>query len=196
MSRGPKRYNGYFIWNFIEIPSNSLFISSRMTMGQILDIKYNNNNNNNNFDNNNNVVYNTWAFEGWNQRWRTTLPRHTVIWMYLWAEGPLTWQSQKFELYGFHFPWRLKPAVYSRVNLETCVLDTSKLANKLTSFVNKYTKKQTNFYISMTKGTIITKAVNSYQYWMGQAFIPRLNQCMFLPKQFLNTALFKLFALI
>jgi len=39
MSRGPKCYNGYFIWNFIEIPSDSLFISSRMTMGQILDIK-------------------------------------------------------------------------------------------------------------------------------------------------------------
>ena len=29
----------YFIWNFIEIPSNSLFISSRITMGQILDFK-------------------------------------------------------------------------------------------------------------------------------------------------------------
>ena len=39
MSRGHVCYNGYFTWNFIEIPSNSLFISSRMTMGQILDIK-------------------------------------------------------------------------------------------------------------------------------------------------------------
>ena len=30
---------GYFTWNsFIEIPLNSLFISSRITMGQILDI--------------------------------------------------------------------------------------------------------------------------------------------------------------
>ena len=39
MSRGHNCYNGYFTWNFIEIPSNSLFISSRMTRGQIQDIK-------------------------------------------------------------------------------------------------------------------------------------------------------------
>jgi len=39
MLHGHNCYNGYFTWNFIEIPSNSLFISSRMTMGQILDIK-------------------------------------------------------------------------------------------------------------------------------------------------------------
>ena len=34
-----KGYNGYFIRNFIEIPSNVLFISSRVTNGQILGIK-------------------------------------------------------------------------------------------------------------------------------------------------------------
>ena len=55
----------------------------------------------------------------------------------------------------------MKPAVYSWVNLETCVLNTSKLANKLTSFVNKYTKKQTNFYISVTKGTVVLAEVDS-----------------------------------
>ena len=47
MSRGHNCCNGYFtkdqsfriLFYFIEIPSNSLSISSRMTMGQILDIK-------------------------------------------------------------------------------------------------------------------------------------------------------------
>jgi len=40
MSRGHNCYYAYFTWNlFIEIPSNSLFISSRITVGQILDIK-------------------------------------------------------------------------------------------------------------------------------------------------------------
>ena len=53
----------------------------------------------------------------------------------------------------------MKPAVYGSVNLETCVLNTSKLANKLTSFVNKYTKKQTNLYISVTKGTVVLAVV-------------------------------------
>ena len=56
------------IRNFIEIPSNSLFISSRMTRGKILNIKLlinpiaittDSNNNNNNFkSNNNNIFYN------------------------------------------------------------------------------------------------------------------------------------------
>ena len=58
------------------------------------------NNNNNSY--NTNVFYNTWAFEGWNQRWRATLLRHIVIWVCICAEGTLTWLSQTFELYRFH----------------------------------------------------------------------------------------------
>ena len=58
------------------------------------------NNNNNSY--NANVFYNTWAFEGWNQRWRAALLRHIVIWVGICAEGTLTWLSQTFELYRFH----------------------------------------------------------------------------------------------
>ena len=45
---------------------------------------------NNSFSNNNNVFYNTWA-EGWNQikRWRTTVHRHTVIWICLGDKGKI-----------------------------------------------------------------------------------------------------------
>ena len=35
-----RNLNAYFISKFIEIPSNSLFISSRITRCQILDIKF------------------------------------------------------------------------------------------------------------------------------------------------------------
>ena len=57
------------------------------------------------------MYYNIWAYEGWNQRWKTVLAIHTVVWICLWADETLTWPSQKFELYRLHFLWRLKPAV-------------------------------------------------------------------------------------
>ena len=57
------------------------------------------------------MYYNIWAYEGWNQRWKTVLAIHTVVWIYLWADETLTRPSQKFELYRLHFLWRLKPAV-------------------------------------------------------------------------------------
>ena len=44
------------------------------------------------------MYYNIWAYEGWNQRWKSVLAIHTVVWICLWAEGTLTWPSQKFEL--------------------------------------------------------------------------------------------------
>ena len=32
------------------------------------------------------MYYNIWAYEGWNQRWKTVLAIHTVVWIYLWAD--------------------------------------------------------------------------------------------------------------
>ena len=106
-----------------EIPSNSLFISSRRTRNQILNIKL--------------IITTTIIMmiliiimyfttlehlKAGIKGEELLLPRHTVIWMCLWAKETLIWLSQKLELYRFHFHF-------------------CKLANNLTGFVNKYTKK-------------------------------------------------------
>ena len=125
--------NCYFIRTFIEILSNSLFISSRKTRNQILNIKL--------------IIITTIIMmiliiiimyfttlkhlKAGIKGEELLLPRHTVIWMCLWAKETLIWLSQKVELYWFHFHF-------------------CKLANNLTSFVNKYTKKWTNFFSEST----------------------------------------------
>ena len=115
--------NCYFIRTFIEIPSNSLFISSRKTRNQILNINL--------------IIITTiimmiliiiiiiiimyfTTLEHLKARIKgeeLLLPRHTVIWMCLWAKETLIWLSQKVELNRFHFHF-------------------CKLANNLTRFVN------------------------------------------------------------
>ena len=102
-----------------EIPSNSLFISSRMTRNQILNIKL--------------IITTTIIMmiliiiimyfttlehlKAGIKGEELLLPRHTVIWMCLWAKETLIWLSQKVELNRFHFHF-------------------FKLANNLTRFVN------------------------------------------------------------
>ena len=110
--------NCYFIRTFIEILSNSLFISSRKTRNQILNIKL--------------IVitkiikmiliiiimYFTTLehLKAEIKGEELLLPRHTVM-MCLWAKETLIWLSQKLELNRFHFHF-------------------CKLANNLTRFVN------------------------------------------------------------
>ena len=73
MSRGPKWYKTAIdqdrLWNTIKQPFH---IKQKDQESNPKYQTYNNDNNNNDDFNNNNVFYNTWAFEGWNQRWRTT----------------------------------------------------------------------------------------------------------------------------
>ena len=123
MSRGPKWYKTAIdqdrLWNTIKQPFH---IKQKDQESNPKYQTYNIDNNNNDDFNNNNVFYNTWAFEAGIKGEELLLPRHTVIWMCLWAKETLIWLSQKLELYRFHFHF-------------------CKLANNLTGFVNKYTKK-------------------------------------------------------
>ena len=134
--------NCYFIRTFIEIPSNSLF--SRNTRNQILNIKL--------------IIITTIIMmilisimyfttlehlKAGIKGEELLLPRHTVIWMCLWAKQTLIWLSQKLELYRFHFHF-------------------CKLANNLTSFVNKYTKKLINNFFQWINRQWIKWAYRRY----------------------------------